>query len=367
PHFPRGMVPGDGQHVIWPAIVGRNRARYLLLTGKKLSAREALEWGAVNEVLPRDRLLGRAWELARELAKRPPLVLRYTRMLFTHGLKRALLDELAMASPARCTRSASSSRLAGEWRRSIAPGTRSPGRTDRQRQAGGRRKAMCKVLAPEDFIRDLLARIEGRRTFGNHPLWRELAEGKLSREQLQVFAVQFFLQVREFPRGVSAMHANCPFPEERMKLAESIYEEETGRLSGCNQPHPEIFIRFGEAIGLTRAAMVEGCALPATRALIDWFELSTKQRSFIEASAAMNRAAEGQAPGASGPMARRLQENYGLSRDAVAFWDIHEVADAEHSEVGDSIVVRHATDAATQARVRDALQHSLDAWWQFFD
>ena len=43
PHFPRGMVPGDGQHVIWPAIVGRNRARYLLLTGKKLSAQEALE------------------------------------------------------------------------------------------------------------------------------------------------------------------------------------------------------------------------------------------------------------------------------------------------------------------------------------
>jgi pyrroloquinoline quinone (PQQ) biosynthesis protein C len=43
------------------------------------------------------------------------------------------------------------------------------------------------------------------------------------------------------------------------------------------------------------------------------------------------------------------------------------VADAEHSEVGDNIVVRHATDAATQARVRDALQHSLDAWWQFFD
>ena len=226
---------------------------------------------------------------------------------------------------------------------------------------------MSTVLAPEDFIRDLLARIESRRTFGSHPLWLEIADGKLSREQLQLFAVQFFLQVREFPRAVSAMHANCPFPEERMKLAESIYEEETGRLSGCNQPHPEIFIRFGEAVGLTRAAMVDGSPLPATRALIDWFELSSKQRSFIEAAAAMNLAAEGQVPGAFGPMARRLQENYGLSRDAVAFWDIHELADAEHSEVGDNIVVRHATDAATQARVREALQHSLDAWWQFFD
>lgn len=94
-HFPRGMVPGDGQHVIWPLLVGRNRARYMLLTGKKLSAREALEWGAVNEVLPKDRLLDRAFELARELAKRPPLTLRYTRMLFTQDLKRAFLDELA--------------------------------------------------------------------------------------------------------------------------------------------------------------------------------------------------------------------------------------------------------------------------------
>jgi pyrroloquinoline-quinone synthase len=226
---------------------------------------------------------------------------------------------------------------------------------------------MSTVLAPDAFIRELLARIETRRTFGSHPLWLAIADGQLSRDQLKLFAVQFFLQVREFPRAISAMHANCPFSEERMELAESVYEEETGRISGCNRPHPEVFIRFGEAVGLSRAAMIDGRPLPATRALIDWFELSTKQRSFIEAAAAMNLAAEGQVVGAFGPMARRLQENYGLSREAVEFWDLHELADAEHSKVGDNIVVRHATDAATQARVCDALQHSLDAWWQFFD
>src|SRR5262245_59775925 len=226
---------------------------------------------------------------------------------------------------------------------------------------------MSEALSPKEFVRDLLRRIEARRTFGGHPLWLTIADGKLSREQLQVFAVQFFLQVREFPRGISAMHANCPFPKERIALAESIYEEETGRISGCNLPHPEVFIRFGEALGLSRGQMVDGQPLPATRALIDWFELVTKQRSFIEAAAAMNLAAEGQVPGAFGPMARRLQEKYGLSREAVEFWDLHEHADAEHSEVGDNIVVHHATDAATQARVREAMQHSLDAWWQFFD
>jgi enoyl-CoA hydratase/carnithine racemase len=93
-HFPRGQVPGDGQHVIWNHLVGPNRGRYLLLTGMKLTAQQALEWGAVAEVHPKEKLLDRAWELARELVKRPPLVLRYTRQLFTNQLKRVFLDEL---------------------------------------------------------------------------------------------------------------------------------------------------------------------------------------------------------------------------------------------------------------------------------
>ena len=93
-HFPRGQVPGDGQHVIWPFLVGHNRGRYFLLTGRKLSAREAMDWGAVAEVHPKEAVLDRAWELARELAKRPHLTLRYTRQLFTQELKRRFLDEL---------------------------------------------------------------------------------------------------------------------------------------------------------------------------------------------------------------------------------------------------------------------------------
>ena len=94
-HFPRGMVPGDGQHVLWPRLLGSNRARHMLLTGSKLSAQDACAAGVIAEVLPKSSLLERAWELARDLARRPPLVLRYTRLLFTQDLKRAFLDELA--------------------------------------------------------------------------------------------------------------------------------------------------------------------------------------------------------------------------------------------------------------------------------
>ena len=94
PHFPRGVVPGDGVHVIWPLLLGQNRGRYFLLTGQKLSAQEALEMGVVSEVLPRERLLPRAWELAEQLCQQPDLTLRYARVALTLHLKRQMQDML---------------------------------------------------------------------------------------------------------------------------------------------------------------------------------------------------------------------------------------------------------------------------------
>jgi enoyl-CoA hydratase/carnithine racemase len=86
-HFVRGRTPGDGAHLVWPLLMGVNRARYFLLTGQKLSAREAQELGLVNEVLPPERLLPRAQELAEQLIRIPPLTLRYSRILLTQKLK----------------------------------------------------------------------------------------------------------------------------------------------------------------------------------------------------------------------------------------------------------------------------------------
>ena len=81
-------------HIVYPMLLGMNRARYFLLTGQVIRAQEAKALGLVAEVLPADRVLPRAWELAESLAKRPPLLLRYTRLMFTEELRRRMHELL---------------------------------------------------------------------------------------------------------------------------------------------------------------------------------------------------------------------------------------------------------------------------------
>lgn len=92
PHFEFGIVPGDGVHLLWQEAIGTIRGRYFILTRQELDAKTAKEWGAVNEIVPADKLLARAHEIAEGLAKLPPLTTRYTRIALTQKLRR-IIDE----------------------------------------------------------------------------------------------------------------------------------------------------------------------------------------------------------------------------------------------------------------------------------
>lgn len=91
-HFDHGVVPGDGIHVIWPFLIGLNRARYMLLTGQEFTAREAHDLGVVNEVVPKSAVLARARELAAMLSGKPSVALRSTRMVLVHELRKQMSD-----------------------------------------------------------------------------------------------------------------------------------------------------------------------------------------------------------------------------------------------------------------------------------
>jgi len=93
-HAINGVVPSDGVHVVWPMLLGPNRARHFLMTGAEIDAAEAQRLGIVAEVVPQRQVLERARVIARDLAKKPPLMLRYARAALTQDIKRRLLADL---------------------------------------------------------------------------------------------------------------------------------------------------------------------------------------------------------------------------------------------------------------------------------
>ena len=92
PHFAIGIVPGDGIHSLWPEVIGSIRGRTFVLTQQTIDAEEAKALGVISEILPRERLLHRAREIARRIAKLPPLTASYTRVALTQKLRR-IIDE----------------------------------------------------------------------------------------------------------------------------------------------------------------------------------------------------------------------------------------------------------------------------------
>ncbi|MGW3174396.1 enoyl-CoA hydratase/isomerase family protein [Streptomyces sp. NPDC001153] len=99
PHLTFGIVPGDGIHIVWEDALGLNRARHLALTQGSFTAEQAERWGAVAEVLPLDKVLPRAQELAETLAARPQLLTRYLAVTLRQRISRRIAEgtQLGMA------------------------------------------------------------------------------------------------------------------------------------------------------------------------------------------------------------------------------------------------------------------------------
>jgi enoyl-CoA hydratase/carnithine racemase len=90
-----GIVPGDGVHTVFRELLGPVRGRHFLLTGQKIYAQEALQLGMVGEVVPADRLLGRAWEIAeRTFMSKNRVQRRLTRSLLVQPWRELFVKEL---------------------------------------------------------------------------------------------------------------------------------------------------------------------------------------------------------------------------------------------------------------------------------
>ncbi len=93
-HFKGGHIPGDSMGLLLQNFIGTKRAAYMMYNlDKGIDAKTAQEWGIINEVLPREKILPRAWEFAEQIIKQPRPVRRMTHQLTVRPLKRLFTDD----------------------------------------------------------------------------------------------------------------------------------------------------------------------------------------------------------------------------------------------------------------------------------
>jgi pyrroloquinoline-quinone synthase len=195
-----------------------------------------------------------------------------------------------------------------------------------------------------------------------HPFYQRWQAGEMTLGELKGYTCQYYQHVLAFPRYVSGTHANCDDLADRQELLENLREEEEGPNN-----HPELWLRFGEAIGLQREDMTGAEPLPETTALDESFRRITKDSPFIAGIASLY-AYESQVPEVAGTKMEGLKRYYGVdSPDGLRFFVVHHSLDVEHSAVTRNMVARYAEAPGAEESAVGAVEEACDALWGFLD
>ncbi|MFZ5645314.1 MAG: enoyl-CoA hydratase-related protein [Bacillota bacterium] len=96
PEVGLAIIPGGGGTQLLPRVLGRNKAKELIFTGRRITAREACELGLINHVVPPDKLMEKTMEIMREITKNGPIALQQAKKSINLGVELELHTALAL-------------------------------------------------------------------------------------------------------------------------------------------------------------------------------------------------------------------------------------------------------------------------------
>ena len=211
-------------------------------------------------------------------------------------------------------------------------------------------------------IAEEVDRIIAERAMLKHPFYQAWQRGELTLDALRGYAAQYYHHVLAFPQYVSGAHANCPDQKDRQEVLENLIEEERGE-----ENHPELWLRFSDALEMPRDSVENAELLPRTIELVDTFKDATKNGSFAEAATALY-CYESQVPEVAKTKIAGLKEFYSIdSPRGLQFFEVHIEADEWHAEVGRKFVERYGDDPSEREGVLETARRCVDALWTFLD
>jgi pyrroloquinoline-quinone synthase len=200
------------------------------------------------------------------------------------------------------------------------------------------------------------------RSLLKHPFYTKWQAGELTMDALKGYACQYYHHVLQFPTYVSGAHANCDDLPDRQELLENLVEEEQGPNN-----HPELWLRFGEALGLSREDMIDSTQLPETTNLITTYRRLTKDSPFIGGISALY-AYESQVPGVAGTKMHGLKRFYGIDhKQGLKFFIVHHSLDVEHSKVTRNLVAKYGVTQEGEEQALGAVEEATTALNTFLD
>jgi pyrroloquinoline-quinone synthase len=218
----------------------------------------------------------------------------------------------------------------------------------------------------------------------HHWAYPALTRPGLTRPQLFVhFRHEYLVYVRDFPVLLArALGIVPPIDDVRRTLAENLYEEQTGCLSGTSA-HPHLFLRMMEGIGLEAAAFADDDAWlhPAARRYRDflcaracetpWQAAVALLTIFVEGSVNERAELAGTFVRPRGEEAVRdhpLVKHYGCPPEAMALTRAHGQVEGTHRQDAWRVVLVHATEGIESGRaVVSTCAQALAMWHDYRD
>jgi pyrroloquinoline-quinone synthase len=215
-------------------------------------------------------------------------------------------------------------------------------------------------------IREQLKATVAQKHLLTHPFYIAWTEGKLTREHLKNYAIQYFQNVLAFPTYLSAVHFNTPALGNsvavRQEILENLIEEERGENN-----HPALWQRFAMSLGATEAELAETAPLATTTNLIETFRSLCLNSPFYAGLAALY-AYESQIPEVAAVKIDGLKQFYGMTNaEDYKFFTVHEKADMWHTEAELKLIEQHADTPEKQAEALAVAEKAATALWQFLD
>lgn len=214
----------------------------------------------------------------------------------------------------------------------------------------------------EPFWQDLRNEVNTK-SLAKHPIYRDLAAGRLKRATLAELCAQLKYTVTDGISSLALIIPQVPRPI-RKELAANLF----GELHGTPEEpsHWELALRAGAAAGYTEAEIDARTMLAETKLYPDTVSAYAMRGKWLESLSFVALGIEDLFTEFCDGVTRSLKKRYGYSDAEAQYFSAHIAADEAHAETGWEAASTYATTDESKRSVRWAALEGRNMWWNMY-